>query len=330
MADDNHEIRTYHYLDERLVDRYHAQFSAPVTYDKVTAVSTALSIIGPSVTVNQNKAQRALTIYERIDQLAATLASKGKVGRDRFRGANNDPDEKRAVFRIETCRARRIVLNAEGGAPVASLWVSRQGPKGWLSLLLLVENNQDKNPEAEFYSQFSHLAIVLMSLSPRIMDLPPFSQAAHLYRQKREKDFTEFTDAITEELVADPVGFLRSAGAQILPERNISCFYWVRLAFSVGFEIDGCRVTVGYPLYIADAEGEGEKDKGKWGYHNNVGAIGYCEAEIAEHSEAARKSAIDRGLPPDEAGKEAAKARDMYREIAEKQANRKPRLQRMT
>lgn len=107
----------------------------------------------------------------------------------------------------------------------------------------------------------------------------------------------------------------------------MEAFYWVRRAFTHGILLDGCRVTIGYPIYIAEIRPDdlGDSDP----YHNQPGVLVYTEREIEQYASFAREKALEAGDNFEVAEAKAQKERRSFEDLS-KSLSKNERMIRRT
>ena len=120
---DEMELVEYLYVDAKRLDTYFEQISSPVTYDKVPVWEASLTITSPGAKGSQQRFARPFTTHEKISKLTEHLEDKGLVGYGRATAQTRG-----TMFRIETCRAKRVFIPPDHGQPpevgALNVWIS--------------------------------------------------------------------------------------------------------------------------------------------------------------------------------------------------------------
>src|SRR5215210_128620 len=118
----------YLYVDERRLDTYFEQISSPVTYDKVPEWNAEIGLTGPKGGGKQARFARPYTMHEKISNLTEYLEDEGLVAYERPGNRDPIPIADRKLFRIETCRAKRVFIPPDHGQPqevgALNVWIS--------------------------------------------------------------------------------------------------------------------------------------------------------------------------------------------------------------
>jgi hypothetical protein len=273
----------YLYVDEERLDTYFEQISSPVTYDKVPMWNAEIGLIGPKAGGTQQRFARPFTVHEKISKLTKYLEDEGLVGYGR--AGEQDAKvatEDRKLFRIETCRAKRVFIPPDHGQPpevgALNVWISavpltkaiKEKTVFAPGNLYLLEDDRRRNdqPKVPYMSAYS---VVTLMLDQGIgaEDLPTREE----YREAIESkggplpmyfDNLEFPFRDAEEprkksffryFFLDPVQAFAHLGAQIGPERRIRTLYRVRVQFPE-YELQLWHrydiATFAYPIFIAE------------------------------------------------------------------------------
>ncbi len=237
----------YLYVDEDRVNTYFEQISSPVVYDKVPVWKAGLSLTGPNAEGQQARFARSFTRFEKIQKLTEYIQGQ---------------KEARNVFTITTCLANRVFIPSK-----ASDSSNYKGITLWLSpskidddrvdTLCLLEDyrgdDEHEHPSA-YSSAWSALTVLLEDIDDKLNESILAGKFSHLHTKSLEDS----------EFHKNPLGFLSTLGAYLGPQRIISLMYRHRITLGKMADRYGWReserhnelyytVTIGYPIWIADA-----------------------------------------------------------------------------
>jgi hypothetical protein len=253
----------YLYVDEKRVNSYFEQISSPVTYDKVPEWSADISITGPKAGGKQLRFARPYTMHEKISKLTEHLEAKGLT----VSGRASEPEymfplrSPKAVFRHETCHARRIYIatgQSDSSPSTLNLWISLMDRSAsqaksrdeWQpgNLYLLEDYQGNDQPIRPMGSAYSSLQMLFGS------SLRGGSAFTGIDIDLRDAlDDQELRKEFVRDFSVDPTVALSRLGAQVGPPREIHSLYRIRTTF-LDEDIDtehGSITTFGYPIFIA-------------------------------------------------------------------------------
>ncbi|HEY9285515.1 MAG TPA: hypothetical protein VIP46_18835 [Pyrinomonadaceae bacterium] len=235
-------LAEYLFLDRPRIERYFQQLSEPVKYDKVPVWKVALGLAGPSVEGAQDRPAREFTFEEKLQKVLSHIESEKLLAKTRQRR----PDiEDIKPFIVETVSARRARIEREG--TTLNIWVSlrpdhpgpdTRHPNG---ALYLIEDFRGEDEYPHIFSGYSSLWLLAEELA-WVGGTPLVDPIEQLQRQ----------DEAMRHFASDPIGSLKSIGAQFGPERPVYSIYRFR-ASCIEEQCDEHSVTtIGYPLVVRE------------------------------------------------------------------------------
>ena len=237
------DLTEYLFLDQPRIERYFQQLSAPVQYDKLPVWKVALGLTGLNVEGTQSRPGREFSFNEKLQKVIDHMQSENLLSENRPSLYNReDHDSPEKPFVIETLLARRARIEREGRA--LNIWVSLHPdepssndrfPSG---ALYLIEDFRGDDEYTNMFSGYSSLWLLAEELN-WLVDTP-----LDLIAQLRQ------TDDAMRHFASDPIGSLKSIGAQFGPERHIQTIY--RFRASCVDMVKDSLTTIGYPLVISE------------------------------------------------------------------------------
>jgi hypothetical protein len=301
------QVMEYLYVDRPRLSAYVDQLRSPIAYDKIPVWSAELSIPGPTAKAEQSRPAREYTLYEQIAFLEQHLRDSNQLATARWDGDKDD----NASFRIESFLARRAIITDASSGEKLGVWVSRYNPSGAsgrAGTLILFEGVHAKDERPDYLSSYSWLLLLFMKAAPRL------SKAAVLGgAMNRAAAATDESMAfLSEHLTKNPLGFLVEMGADIMPQRSISCLYRVRAAcLSVASFAIPIAVTFGYPIYIAEASPQSVEGDHNL-YSNDAVAVEVSREQHEEHLGISRHLLTNLGIDPGEVDAQIDQMRRNY------------------
>ncbi len=241
----------YIFIDIQRLESYTAQIEGMIKYYKVPTWSAALSLKGPTVSANYQKAARKCTHHEMIVQLLNHLKKTKQLDTER----ESVPGRVDALFCLETCVARKALFPSDiiadiQGIKELALWISREPEKNIrqenstypAGTLYLIESYfKDDSHYIQAFSGYSAFEYMLTTL-----DLTK-KLITHNSREGRQKHTAE----MAHSFALDPFTYLTGLKAHISAPRRIECLYR-RRATMIDMNIQDRLVTFGYPIFISD------------------------------------------------------------------------------
>ncbi|HEV8286164.1 MAG TPA: hypothetical protein VGQ09_17775 [Chitinophagaceae bacterium] len=269
----------YTYVDRYRLLKYVDQLRSSDKSSMIPAATIEANANGPAANARSLK---PYTYSEQIAFLTKKLKENDQLIEERWKG-NIDPKSFQ-TFRMETCLATRLAIMDASSNNKLIIWVSRYNPKGHdgiPSILLLLEDVQNNDQSAHYFSLYNLLLGLLNNSLPKLI--------YPVYRSNL-KDFHNdplaLFQTMSAELVKNPIGFFKNIGAEVLDEQCIQTLYRVRDACLADSSVNiSTAVSIGYPIYIMEASDESlnaEKDL----YENKDATAVMSDHEHEAHLEA--------------------------------------------
>jgi len=246
MKKKDNRLAEYLFLDKPRIERYFQQLSEPVKYDKLPVWKIALSLTGPAVEGTQTHPGREFSFQEKLQKVLDHIQGNGLLSGVRpslFNEAGREFHSEKTPFIAETLSARQARIEREG--KILTIWVSLQ-PNTFSSdnrfqptALYLIEDFRGDDEFPSMRSAYSSLWLLAGEL--RWTNSPSLVSSINELRKQ---------DA-TSHFAIDPIGSLKSIGAEFGPERDIHTIY--RFRASCFDKYVESLTTIGYPLLIREA-----------------------------------------------------------------------------
>ncbi|MFV9677769.1 MAG: hypothetical protein ACNYVW_08990 [Methanosarcinales archaeon] len=243
----------YIFIDIQRLESYTAQIEGIIKYYKVPTWSAALSLKGPTVSANYQKAARKCTHHEMIVHLLNHLKKTKQLDTERI----SVPSGYGAQFCLETCVARKALLPSDVFADIQginelALWISCKPEKHFIhqntiaqvgTLYLIESYFKNDLPFTQGLSGYSAFEYMLNILQNKV------AMTVKSKGQRTVKSKGQNAD-LARRFTLDPFEYLAGLKAQISAPRRIECLYRRRLIMA-DMKIDRF-VTFGYPIFISD------------------------------------------------------------------------------
>lgn len=237
------DLIEYLFVDQPRIERYFQQLSAPVQYDKLPVWKVALGITGPSVEGSQSRPGREFSFNEKLQKVLSHMKSEALLSNTRPDLLGRPPSQ---PFVNEILLARRARIEREGNA--LNIWVSLPPAKttpvdemDLIGALYLIEDFRGEDDYPTGWSSFSSLMLLVHELA--FVEGSPLSDPIEELRKQ---------DNRSNRFASDPIGSLKSIGAQFGPERHIDVIYRYRASCYAGGDPKWFLTVVGYPLVIRE------------------------------------------------------------------------------
>ena len=225
------DLAEYLFLDEPRIERYFQQISAPVRYDKLPVWKVALGLTGPSVEGTQSRPAREFSLNEKIEEVVRHMESEDLIDHITLGRTDDKP------FQSQTLSARRARI--ERADKALNIWVSIRGHEEIMGAVYLIEDFRGRDESARLFSAYSSLWLLADELK---WVAAPIADPIQQLKQQEKK---------MRRFASDPIGSLKSIGAEFGPERRIHAIYRFRAACVD--ETNESLTTIGYPLIIREA-----------------------------------------------------------------------------
>lgn len=210
----------------------------------VPTASFEVNYSGPTVKSGYSSISRTYTAFEQIYFLIEKLNENKQIAEARWNGRKYETETQ--PFRLEICLACKLILADPNSSSKLVIWVSRYSPHGKSetpTTLILLEGIKHPDSKPAYISAYSLLFALFGKSTPKFF--PP------LLAKKMGHGAAFSWKELSVNLHKNPIGFLKSLGAEVLAERCIQTLYRVRDACIAEspFSIPTV-VTIGHPIFI--------------------------------------------------------------------------------
>jgi hypothetical protein len=238
----------YLFVDERRLNSYFEQISAPVIYDKVPTWNVELSLAGPKAAGTQTRQGREPTTHEKIERFVKYVQTNNLITSERPSLVN--ADRVKGLFFMEKLTMRRVQIKRNDEA--LNIWVTEPRLEKEfdpnvdefpLGALFLIEDFRGDEGRDRTYTGYSSLYLLTEELVSENRDT-----INDVFNQLRKQD------DVTRLFAVDPLGTLKFLGGRIGPERHIVTVYRYRASCIEMEDVRGrATTTIGYPIFVRES-----------------------------------------------------------------------------